>query len=216
MVNSNNEIKIDGSNNNVYIGSEDRFEPMLDWLKKEVVIKVKSAGKRYAPNVLEYKELNQNIELSQIFSYIDDSFFLKEFNNYARSVVSGECTIDTKNDLLSFIQKIQVSLLADIENETIKLDNLDYCFLQAKQQREMISNKKSFLSFLKSPFTEFYEKNMLIITGEALIGKTHLICDTALKRLNSNQPIVLFFGHEFSNDISIISNMINRLGIMVY
>ncbi|MBS4067095.1 MAG: ATP-binding protein [Sulfurimonas sp.] len=238
MVNSNNEIKIDGSNNRVYVGAKEKFEPMIDWLKKEVAIKVKSIGKRYAPNLSEYKELNQNIELSQIFSYIDDSFFLKEFNDYARGVLSEEYVINTKNDLLSFIQKIQVSLPEDIENEAIKLDNWEnnnpnnvlkleenwwrqldesaktgYCFLQAKQQIEMISNKKSFLSFLKSPFTEFYEKNMLIITGEALIGKTHLMCNTALTRLNSNQPTVLFFGHEFSDGKSIISNMIQRLGV---
>lgn len=239
IVNSNNEIKIDGNNNRVYIGAKEKFEPMIDWLKKEVAIKVKSIGKRYAPNLSEYKELNQNIELSKNFSYIDDSFFLKEFNDYARGVLSEEYVINTKNDLLSFIQKIRSFLPEDIENETIKLDNWEnnnpnnvlkleenwwrqldesaktgYCFLQAKQQKEMISNKKSFLSFLKSPFTEFYEKNMLIITGEALIGKTHLMCDTALTRLNSNQPTVLFFGHEFSDGKSIVSNMIHRLGII--
>ena len=58
-----------------------------------------------------------------------------------------------------------------------------------------------------------FTKKILLLSGEALIGKTHLMCDIALNRLNSNQPTVLFFGHDFSDNKSIISNMIHRLGI---
>lgn len=236
--NSNNEIKIDGDNNRVYIGSKEKFEPLIDWLKKEVSIKIKGVGKRYAPNLVQFATLNQKIEISKLFSYIDDGFFVKVFNDLARGVLSGEYNINTKSDLLSFIQHIRISLPEDIENDRIILNawrennqnnqlrldenwwsQLDesektgYCFLQAKQQREIISKKERFLEFLTSHSTQFYEKNILLITGEALIGKTHLMCDIALNRLNSNQPTVLFFGHEFSDDKSIISNMVSRFEI---
>ena len=38
----------------------------------------------------------------------------------------------------------------------------------------------------------------LLLTGEAGIGKTHLLCDIVEKRINSNLPAILVFGEDFS------------------
>ena len=40
--------------------------------------------------------------------------------------------------------------------------------------------------------------SFLLLTGEAGIGKTHLLCDIIEKRINSNLPAILVFGEDFS------------------
>jgi len=53
---------------------------------------------------------------------------------------------------------------------------------------DLASNNKAKLS--NYPF--------LLLTGEAGIGKTHLLCDIVEKRINSNLPAILVFGEDFS------------------
>jgi len=44
-------------------------------------------------------------------------------------------------------------------------------------------------------------KNLMILTGDAGTGKTHLLCDVARQRVFNNQPTILLMGQQFiSND----------------
>ena len=40
--------------------------------------------------------------------------------------------------------------------------------------------------------------DVMIVTGDAGTGKTHLLCDMAGKRLEKNQPTVILMGHQFT------------------
>ena len=57
ITSSFNEIKIDGDNNKIYIGSKDKFEPIMEWIEKKIKLDVKGIGKRYAPNNIKYFNL---------------------------------------------------------------------------------------------------------------------------------------------------------------
>jgi len=51
----------------------------------------------------------------------------------------------------------------------------------------------------------------LLLTGEAGIGKTHLLCDIIEKRINSNLPAILVFGEDFSGAKDFWQRIIERL-----
>lgn len=224
----------------INIGSNEKFEPMIEWLKKEIPIRVKSIGKRYAPNLSNCDELNINLSISESFDYLNREFTYSKILDKIKNIVTD---MDYKKGYTSFqnvnVNNIDIEQITDLDyfKNTINeiVISLDESIYFAKETRDSfqdiispseihdydmdILNMMNKVRVLKDLVVELENKSMyrlhiksiLLITGEALIGKTHLLCDTALNRLKLNQPTLLFFGHEFSVDKSIISNMIHRL-----
>jgi len=54
-------------------------------------------------------------------------------------------------------------------------------------------------SFTNSLAISALTQNSVLITGQAGSGKTHLLCDTATKRLEAGLPTYIFLGEEFMN-----------------
>lgn len=272
------------------IGSKEKFEPMIDWLKKETLLKIKGVGKRYVP-LSGYEQLNIKISnfeeiiafpdidfvidsikvsiLSERF-YYSYKFFEEAFNEnstlvycdslqkyFPKELIKESLNIKkyledffdllelNKNKLHLFINNQNViSIVQKISEISRKMNEFryseDYKNLKLKVTSGGDDICQRFVDViyelkyhLLNQFEDILNGNYInitsdinyfvklklsslrtiLLTGEALIGKTHLMCDTALNRLNSNQPTVLFFGHEFNDDKSIISNMIRILGI---
>jgi PHP family Zn ribbon phosphoesterase len=224
-------------------GSNEKFVPMIEWLKNEIPIKVKSIGKRYAPNLSNCDELNISLSISESFNYFDSRFTYSKILLEIKNIIARKAFV--KNDYGSFdkttahninIENIQNILdLKKIIEKLINLLTTDYEHAESMKKVwgdgispadihdydmdiSNIINKIKLLEKLvvaldKESMYRLHIKSILLISGEALIGKTHLLCDTALNRLKLNQPTLLFFGHEFSADKSIILNMIYRLRI---
>jgi len=242
VTSSFNEIKIDGDNNQIIIGSNDKFEPMIDWLLEKTKFKIKGVGKRYSVNIND----NLNIEVKIVEKFknlISNEKVMIGFLNY-KNLLCGEETINLLNKInitettellnsivviLNKISKISFDTFLNdkniiylLLNQLEKLINqLDELFNKHKADKEqklilgqLYQRYDLLYKHLTSEVVNIFEKSVLLIIGEALIGKTHLFCDTALKQLENMHPTLLFFGNEFSNDKTIISNMINSLGII--
>jgi len=249
VTSSFNEIKIDGDNNQITIGSNEKFEPILEWLKKIVSIKVTSAGKRYSPNIAEYKELNQDLEIANLFNYFNNEYIIDYLlqqiniiNQNHKINIDGYSSFDKFNkETSSFSEDIQNINILSYFSEKIsslkeELNTEKWCAnMHLKELQETdslppymahdvemdISNMQTKLQAfeklaksLASKKLLLHQKKILLISGEALIGKTHLFCDVALNQLKINRPTLLFFGNEFNNNETILSNIINNLGII--
>lgn len=258
-----NEIKIDGNNNRIYIGSKEKFEPMIDWISKKIKLDVKGVGKRYAPNDNKYKNINQDTAIKNLFNFFDYQFFynyLQELiddywnekpdnstEDYTSFDFSGTLYEFCKTYALKHINENEVKTFIDelrkkIEEEKrnilcgIELAQQlsdDYCDMtcdpytthtpdthdryQVDQdislQKEHYKRLENMEQIFISKETLLYEKSILLIIGEALIGKTHLFCDVALNRIDNNKPTLLFFGNMFDGTKTIISNMIVNMGL---
>lgn len=227
----------------INFGSNEKFVPMIEWLKNEIPIKVKSIGKRYAPNLSNCDELNINLSISESFDYFDSRFTYSKILLEIKNIIARKAFV--KNDYGSFdkttahninIENIQNILdLKKIIEKLINLLTTDYEHAESMKKAwgdgispadihdydmdisNMINKinllEKLVVALEKESMYRLHIKSILLISGEALIGKTHLLCDTALNRLKLNQPTLLFFGHEFSADKSIILNIIHRLKI---
>lgn len=222
------------------IGSKEKFEPMIDWLKNLVPIKVKGIGKRYAPNFSEFHTLNVHTPITDAFNYFHEKYVCNEILSrlinisqqkaqYERAFTTGDNSVTIVRNIKieqttsidyvrNKIYEVRSSLLNSIDLLESTMSDVfpsDYKDFQTDVQRmkNKVYSLNQLNTLLETKIFKLHDKSILLIVGEALIGKTHLMCDTALNRLNTSQPTVLFFGHEFSNEKSIISNMISRLGI---
>lgn len=64
--------------------------------------------------------------------------------------------------------------------------------------RKILDEINDINSFVFSVNVQAYESKNAVILGEAGIGKSHLLCDIALKRLDENLPTVFLLGQKYS------------------
>lgn len=64
--------------------------------------------------------------------------------------------------------------------------------------RKILEEINTIKSFVFSTKVKSYEVKSAIIFGEAGIGKSHLLCDIALKRIEANLPTVFLLGQKYS------------------
>ena len=107
ITSSFNEIKIDGNNNKIIIGSNDNFEPAVNWLMKKTELKVKSADGRYLPNNTKYENININVSISNLLYCTD--------NTYIRNYITKLFTDFISNYFLAYENLTSVS-----KNPTLK------------------------------------------------------------------------------------------------
>jgi hypothetical protein len=108
--------------------------------------------------------------------------------------------------------KEELSKKLDKKNSDKKDDYSNYEY----QLRELISGINDFKEFLNSPIAILANKPILILSGKAGIGKSHLLADITKKRVERNQTSLLFLGQQFISDnhpwTQILSNIL-RLSI---
>lgn len=86
------------------------------------------------------------------------------------------------------------------------------CFeLESKIERlEKFSfNLYHFSEFLKSPLAKLANLPVMILRGEAGMGKSHLIADIAKKRMEDGKTSILLLGQHFTNDNNPWSQILN-------
>ncbi|MBE1554857.1 NACHT domain-containing protein [Sporosarcina limicola] len=101
------------------------------------------------------------------------------------------------------IARIEIELLEQVATEFN-----DFCWdniASNDEWKEIRSKFRKILdeitdinSFVFSINVQAYESKSAVILGEAGIGKSHLLCDIALKRLDENLPTVFLLGQKYS------------------
>ncbi|WP_141023323.1 ATP-binding protein, partial [Salmonella enterica] len=91
--------------------------------------------------------------------------------------------------------------LSDFEHEFIdnsdkKNDDLRY---QVNEVWQAISD---FSDFIKGPMLKLANSPIMILSGEAGIGKSHLLADIANHRIKSRIPCLLLLGQNFTSEDS--------------
>ncbi len=231
-----NEIKINGDNNKIYIGSEDKFEPMMEWVVKKVKLNVANTGSQYLPNKIEYKKINIELKISNIFNFFNEeytSFHIKEFIDknpilkkyYFKRYIKKDDFFEKIKTLITIIEQDISRLEEEDKNKTPDLSwwrkSCSWSVPEEVHEHTdrliIISDIEDSLDLLKEKLDELeiclHKKRIMILSGEALTGKTHLFCDIALNRLKNTQPTLLFFGNNFDRTKTIIFNMVAQLGL---
>lgn len=70
---------------------------------------------------------------------------------------------------------------------------------------DLIGSTESLIHFLDNQATQAKLKNAILISGEAGIGKSHLLCDIALKRIGDGFPTIFSLGQHYAGGNPITS-----------
>lgn len=87
------------------------------------------------------------------------------------------------------------------------VDSAGYLYGTVGQAREALGEA---LSLLRSPDTEAARVGRLLMTGRAGVGKTHLFCDVATRRIAAGLPTLVALGQDFD-----ASKLLPQIGELV-
>ncbi|MBE4701793.1 hypothetical protein GXB76_14520, partial [Citrobacter freundii] len=203
----------------------------IRWFSEQIEESTKNLGKRYTPELNVELDISRNFDAisrnSGFYKVTHKYFhdFLSKLNKFTDRAIhySGNNTSeqfkrwisDVKdsfvpedraleqfdiNLLLSHIDNIS-KYLSDFEHEFIdnsekKNDDLRY---QVNNAWQAISD---FSDFIKGPMLKLANSPLMILSGEAGIGKSHLLADIANHRIKSRIPCLLLLGQNFVSEES--------------
>lgn len=155
-----------------------------------------------------FKDSNELIRTKELTHQILDS--LREDDYKSVSNLSDELIVLLRlivNEMKLRIHFVEVS---DMRHESDTYD-VDRMFIS-----DAVYEVERVLDFLASEKMKIYTKRTLILTGEALTGKTHLLCKLAETRIENKKPTLLCFGHKFNNTDTPLYQMAKQLDIQNY
>ncbi|MBR6125338.1 ATP-binding protein [Candidatus Saccharibacteria bacterium] len=137
------------------------------------------------------------------------------------------CKIDKLFDILGTNNRLSIEcvekskkILKDLHQEILKFYELvvgqsdlnkRFAYLESSISEYAITIFESLKYFDSDSYKLFLNPNMLLI-GDAGTGKSHLLADIAMKRLDKKAYTLLFLGNQF-NDNDLWSQILNKLSI---
>ncbi len=201
-------FELDISNIFEGIGRTERFKVDITKRFDHLIIKGKKVLKRQ-------EETSEKIERLQ--KYFDDLCSL--FNDY-NFLGTAVLNFDSFNDLLNNAQIINNELHDFYLEEEGKLqkEKKDYQFYhrygyELRNSREFDQELSNFIHFLNSPTFKLANNPLLVLDGEAGIGKSHLLGDVITRRTRSGYKSVFLLGQHFSTEEDPWTQIFKRLQI---
>jgi hypothetical protein len=96
----------------------------------------------------------------------------------------------------------------EIDRKNISKDSINYNRYTINEARTSLYE---FSDFINSPVLSFANLPIMLLTGEAGIGKSHLLADIASRRIQKKQPCVLILGQHFSSKESPWTQILNNI-----
>jgi hypothetical protein len=108
----------------------------------------------------------------------------------------------------SSLSECEKMLNDEKSSNNISKDSINYC---RHTINEASSTLYDFEDFICSPTLSLANLPVMLLSGEAGIGKSHLLADIASKRINKKQPCVLLLGQHFTSKESPWTQILNNL-----
>ncbi len=143
----------------------------------------------------------------------------QKLNKHYKDTQNPELNRINQNDIHSCIGDIRECLFQceryiDSHKQSDKKINDSERYL-LYELRHTTDASDEFIEFIASPIISLANLPVMFLTGEAGIGKSHLLADVAKKKLESNESTILLLGQHFNSDDSpwtqILQNVL-RLG----
>ncbi len=210
--------------------SKDEFSN--EWFKEHIENSILNLGHRYTPELNFDLDIAKNFDALSRNSRFQDHFknqlhlLLKQFNKLETDI---RTSTEIKNFLecldkqLELSQKTELAFIevGSLKNECISVEKF---LLHSKHQiKSNDEGKKSlteasktkiyrieqainalfeFQEVIQSPMLALANLPVMLLSGEAGIGKSHLLADVASKQIQENKACVLLLGQHFSSEES--------------
>ncbi|MBU7321092.1 AVAST type 2 anti-phage system protein Avs2 [Paenibacillus oleatilyticus] len=179
-------------------GFKNQFDSLYNELQKKT---------RYASSMIREKSLEQNKEqISVVLSELEHCYCnidFKEMNDICFSKIDEIC--NRVGRMISDCMNQYYKLKREEGNKEDKRNSNDY-FDNNKFSSEIEYLRRSretleyFQEFITSPTALLANTPILLLRGEAGIGKSHLLADIAKQRNEEGTPVLLILGQHFTNE----------------
>lgn len=213
-----------------YINNELMFNPSEEWFSKQNSLAIKALGKKYSSEInFPFEDMNWLLAILRnddslrviLWDVIDDE--ISHINSYLKkgkepfvNSTRGLCNEVTScigllgNNPLDYLElrKRVEALLEDLQSYEIHKDELnEFSFRDLREKTAHLNNT------LKKIWIDVNASNCWIITGEAGMGKSHLIGDVVTHRKRLGEPTILLLGQQFSKQSDPLTQIKERLDI---
>lgn len=144
-------------------------------------------------------------KVSRIFDLCSVSFPLDEFRKNLQSAQILCNELDEGFDPIWNLYQQR----SDDSNSVTKLNNAGKHFF-----RDLYSISRDVKALLESKKTKSFFSKSALLTGEPGIGKSHLLCEISIQRVNKNLPTVFMLGshYEGNNPVDLIKDNLDLTG----
>lgn len=216
----------------LFVNDELNFTPSQKWLEEQNNNAITALGKRYSPDInFPFDDIDWLLAALRTDDSFNDLLWddlddeLESIKSYLRKKEEksiDENTIDLCENVSAAINDLNESaesyfelrnkiepLLENLEDFTIHKDEFrDYGYRNLREKTAQLNNA------LKNIWIDFKASKYWIITGEAGMGKSHLIGDIVTRRKKNGEPSVLLLGEQFADGIDPVQQIKSKLEIL--
>lgn len=207
------------------------------WFRSHIDNSIKNLGHRYTPELnfeLEiakyFDVLSRNENFYEHFKS-NIHLFIKKLEGFARDILSQDVVknfIGLLRDQVNISQRLELFAIEDIKKNIKSVEDSLHQYrtdLENKKDEfseEELSSKRfyireayrflsEFQSFINSPLLPLANRPVMLFSGEAGVGKSHLLADIASKRIKENKACILLLGQHFASKESPWKQILNTL-----
>lgn len=219
------------------------FEPNEEWFKNKCKISINDLGERYTPQIhfevpeldllydliLDNKEINSKIKFSirnlytqtnNIISSVNLKISKPDDNNPAEILKRISAALDNIYIVFENLSKMnintsEIDILCD--NTNIISQKLRVLLKQGTissySYEEINEICMELIGYKTNDWYQLLDDRVLFITGDAGIGKSHLLADIVSKRLDNKSRTIFLLGQYFRTSEEIRKQILDILGV---
>lgn len=218
-----------------FVNNELAFIPNREWFEKQNDKAIKELGTKYSRKInypladMPYIYACTDNDKNLIYGLFQEDFskLVKTYSSYEYRCAKDFASNVDPNDLKRKISEL-ISLMDDISSDNItnaanivKSIHDDIRFLRYKDEskghtytlNEFQKTVQTFHIDICKNWVKWIGKKVLLIMGEAGVGKSHLLGELVTERRNNGLPSLLFLGQHFSGSQEPLDQMRTHLDI---
>lgn len=146
-------------------------------------------------------------ELCGIWIKLNLNNYIKRILDFLNYIIYKDLSENTIKKVSDLISEIDYAMGCLFEAYSSELKQVDYEIRQLRKKLSIVDD------FIISPKVRLALRPYMMLVGDALVGKTHLLCDIAKERLNDNLPTVLILGQHLIGNEPPWNQIIKELGL---
>lgn len=149
----------------------------------------------------------EEADLCGIWIKLNLNAYIEKILEFLNCIINKKLNKDILGKISNLINEIDYAVGCLLEIYGGELRESSYSIRQLRNKLGEVRN------FIESKKVALALKPYMLLVGDALIGKTHLLCDIAKERINNNLPTIIILGQHLINNEPPWNQIIKELGL---
>lgn len=192
---------------NIFSEIDIETEELFDFIEGNYVFRKSILTLRDIKFIKRGSFYQKEAELCGIWINLNLNTHIEKILDLLNSIKSTNLNENTLTEITDLIGEIDYAIGCLLEVYEGELRESSY---NIRHLRNKLSEIRE---FIKSQKVELALNPYMLLVGDALIGKTHLLCDMAKERINNNLPTIIILGQHLISNEPPWNQIIKELGL---